>query len=103
MSCYTSCACRDCFEISIGEPDEAFCHGCEEAGCPDYQGQPGMNQGCQREDAYGIEEPDCVCVVSCDEDPDTACSLSGTLHVHPDNGSGCFGPCPVHPDAPGDL
>lgn len=45
---------------------------------------------------------DCTCVEYCDEDPRTACSLSGIPHVHPDNGSGTFGPCPVHPDRPGD-
>lgn len=46
---------------------------------------------------------DCTCVVSCADDPDTACSLSGRPHVHPDDGTGVLGPCPVHPDAPGDL
>jgi len=48
------------------------------------------------------EVADCVCVTDCAEHPPTACSLSGIPHVHPDNGSGTFGPCPVHPDAPGD-
>lgn len=33
MSGYTDCACRDCFEIAIGEPSEALCDACEEAGC----------------------------------------------------------------------
>lgn len=46
---------------------------------------------------------DCTCVVSCADDPATMCSLSGENHVHPDDGTGTFGPCPVHPDAPGDL
>jgi hypothetical protein len=46
---------------------------------------------------------ECTCVISCSDDPATACSLSGINHVHPDEGSGIFGPCPVHPDAPGDL
>lgn len=46
---------------------------------------------------------DCRCVVSCADDPTTACSLSGESHVHPDDGSGLFGVCPDHPDAPGDL
>lgn len=46
---------------------------------------------------------DCVCVVSCVDDPATSCSLSGEMHVHPDDGRGVFGACPVHPDAPGDL
>lgn len=49
-----------------------------------------------------IDVFDCTCVTSCDEHPPTACSLSGIPHVHPDTGSGTFGPCPVHPDAPGD-
>jgi hypothetical protein len=53
---YTNCACRDCFEIAIGDAGKAFCHGCVEAGCPDYQGQPGMSQECQRDDAYDVEE-----------------------------------------------
>ncbi|MFD9190317.1 hypothetical protein ACFWCA_19065 [Streptomyces phaeochromogenes] len=46
----------------------------------------------------------CLCVVSCDEDPATACSLSGQQHVHPaiPGHPGAYGPCPVHPDAPGD-
>lgn len=44
----------------------------------------------------------CTCVFSCAEDPATRCSLSGQFHVHPDNGTGVFGPCPVHPDAAGD-
>lgn len=45
---------------------------------------------------------ECTCVESCGGDPATACSLSGEPHVHPDDSSGIFGPCPVHPDAPGD-
>ena len=45
---------------------------------------------------------DCTCVVSCADDPSTACSLSGTNHVHPRDRRGEFGACPVHPDAPGD-
>jgi hypothetical protein len=49
------------------------------------------------------EAADCECVFSCADDPATACSLSGTWHVHPLMGSGIFGPCPAHPDAPGDL
>lgn len=45
---YRDCACRDCFEIAIGEPG-AFCWECKEAGCePDEE--------CQRPDAYGCEE-----------------------------------------------
>lgn len=44
----------------------------------------------------------CRCVQSCADDPTTVCSLSGQPHVHPDDGTGVFGPCPTHPDAPGD-
>ncbi|MFE7072640.1 hypothetical protein ACFU96_21415 [Streptomyces sp. NPDC057620] len=46
----------------------------------------------------------CLCVVSCAEDPATACSLSGQQHVHPaiPGQTGVYGPCPMHPDAPGD-
>ncbi|REF00376.1 hypothetical protein DFJ69_5908 [Thermomonospora umbrina] len=50
-----------------------------------------------------VQREECTCVFSCAEDRETACSLSGTWHVHPDNGLGIFGPCPAHPDAPGDL
>lgn len=32
MSGYLPCACRDCFEIAIGEKG-AMCHECESAGC----------------------------------------------------------------------
>lgn len=51
---YVPCACRDCMEIAIsGGKGKSFCSGCRDAGCPDYQGQPGMSQECQRADAYG--------------------------------------------------
>lgn len=34
MSGYKDCACRDCFEIAIGDDGEpALCSECEEAGC----------------------------------------------------------------------
>lgn len=37
MSGYVNCGCRDCFEITIGEPGE-FCDECVEAGCePDHE------------------------------------------------------------------
>jgi hypothetical protein len=49
MSGYTDCACRDCFEIAIGEPGEAFCHACEEAGC-EGDGE------CDAEGAYSCDE-----------------------------------------------
>lgn len=46
---------------------------------------------------------ECTCVEFCDEDPSTACTLSGRRHVHPRTRTGQYGPCAVHPDAPGDL
>ena len=60
MSGYTHCACRDCFEIAIGEAGEALCHGCEEAGC-----EAGAEAECDAPHAYcsGGDEvevcPDC--------------------------------------------
>jgi len=56
MTEYTDCACRDCFEIAIGEPGEAFCSDCEAAGCPGGKTEccaPGA-YGCL--DAYEGEE-----------------------------------------------
>lgn len=47
-------------------------------------------------------EPICECVKDCAQRPASACSLSGDWHVHPLT-EGIFGPCPVHPDAPGDA
>ncbi|MCX4581096.1 hypothetical protein ACGFWD_26775 [Streptomyces sp. NPDC048448] len=49
------------------------------------------------------EIQDDTCVEFCNEDPKTACTLSGRRHVHPASQGAGFGPCPVHPDAPGDL
>jgi hypothetical protein len=59
MNGYVHCACRDCFEIAIasGEEETAFCDECETAGCPDYQGQPGMSQECQVDRFEECEEP----------------------------------------------
>lgn len=45
---------------------------------------------------------ECTCVYDCANDPESACSLTGTWHVHPGHVAG-FGACPEHPDAPGDL
>ncbi len=37
MSGYINCGCRDCFELTIGEPGD-FCDECIEAGCePDHE------------------------------------------------------------------
>lgn len=57
MSGYCDCACRDCFEIAIGELGEAFCNACEESGCE-------LDEECQAPGAYGVDE------YMRDEDPD---------------------------------
>lgn len=48
------------------------------------------------------EIDECTCVTFCDEDRASACSLSGVPHVHPAAQGDGFGPCPVHPERPGD-
>jgi hypothetical protein len=55
---YVPCACRDCMETAIADRSKplAYCHECEAAGCPDYQGQPGMSQECRAPSAYGGDE-----------------------------------------------
>ena len=57
---YVPCDCRDCMEIAIQDPREktAYCHDCEAAGCPEYQGVPGMSQACQAPGAYGCDDAD---------------------------------------------
>ncbi len=52
MSGYVDCACRDCFEIAIGEPGEAFCSDCEKADCS------GGDSECDSPTAYGASEED---------------------------------------------
>lgn len=51
MSGYVDCACRDCFDIAIGDLGEAMCSDCEESGCEANDGE------CERSDAYGCGEP----------------------------------------------
>lgn len=54
---YKDCACRDCFEVAIGDEGEpALCHACEEAGC-DAEG--GTECSCDHEDLEG-EDPHAV-------------------------------------------
>lgn len=48
------------------------------------------------------EEGACTCVINCDE-AEGGCSLAGQRHVHPRTRTGQYGPCPEHPEAPGDL
>lgn len=52
-SAYVPCLCRDCMEIVLAT-DPAFCHHCEDAGCPG-------DRECQASGAYGgeAEEPAC--------------------------------------------
>lgn len=52
MTGYCDCACRDCFEIAIGEAGKALCHDCESAGCEANNGE------CQAPGAYGGESED---------------------------------------------
>jgi hypothetical protein len=48
---YKDCACRDCFDIAIGEDGEAaLCNLCAEAGCEPNNGE------CERTDAYGADD-----------------------------------------------
>jgi len=49
---YCDCACRDCFDIAIGDPktERVLCGDCEAAGC-DASG----DCDCERDDAYGGE------------------------------------------------
>jgi hypothetical protein len=59
MRGYTFCACRDCFDIAIGEPNEAMCVDCEDAVCVrehDDLMMPSWHHDCQRPDAYGADE-----------------------------------------------
>ncbi|MFE2157040.1 hypothetical protein ACFW9M_04415 [Streptomyces lydicus] len=49
-----------------------------------------------------VDDNACACVTNCAEDKG-GCSLSGRRHVHPRTRTGQYGPCPEHPDAPGDL
>jgi hypothetical protein len=60
---YRPCACRDCFEIAIGEPG-ALCHacvsaGCEACDCADPEPRPGFrcpHGECRSVSAYCDEE-----------------------------------------------
>lgn len=52
---YTSCKCRDCFEIAVSDDmdDPDFCGDCEEAGCEeddDCQVLPEEEDTCRNED-----------------------------------------------------
>lgn len=51
---YTDCACRDCFDIAIGDmkrDHHTLCSACADAGCSRYG-----DEECQRDDAYGADE-----------------------------------------------
>jgi len=49
---YHHCACRDCFDLYVGEPDE-FCLQCIEAGC---EQDDTRDSECLRPETYGSDE-----------------------------------------------
>lgn len=61
MSGYQDCACRDCFDIAIGDGEPTLCNDCKSAGCEAYPGYPyprgslSRSFYCQRADAYGVD------------------------------------------------
>jgi hypothetical protein len=57
MTGYTHCACRDCFEVAIGEQGKALCHNCGSSGC-----EPGDHE-CQADPCDG-----CGCHMSSPDD-----------------------------------
>lgn len=84
--------CPDCRTVLLIVFDQAA------PGLPDEMATKVDGHTCpDREPPPRPHDADCECVYSCADDPATACSLSGEWHVHPD-----LGPCPAHPDAPGD-
>ncbi|WP_460071097.1 hypothetical protein [Streptomyces sp. YKOK-I1] len=73
---------------------------------PDHPLHQTTHTSSSRKETNPMDEiEDCTCVEHCDEAPKTACRLSGTPHVHPEipGRPGVYGPCPVHPDRPGDY
>lgn len=78
---YQHCACRDCFDLAIGVPG-AFCWACKEAGCPDYQGQEGMSQECQRDDAYSGSEDESAVEYSSRPLTEADKALAGRVNTH---------------------
>ena len=67
------------------DPDGTHAVACRCLQCIDAGDDPGS----------ALTIADCVCVLSCEDDPDTSCYLSGTFHVHKDADGHCY----VHPDA----
>jgi hypothetical protein len=50
--------------------------------------------------AYWVRGSDCECDISCcGHASGGRCVLNGRPHVHPGDGRGNYGPCPVHPQA----
>ncbi|MGW2421461.1 hypothetical protein ACWC0C_19805 [Streptomyces sp. NPDC001709] len=79
--------------------------GWERTGLPEAPWHGGFHDEGEFKDWTALLPDDaCTCVTHCDQDPATACSLSGIRHVHPalPGRPGAYGPCPEHPDAPGD-
>lgn len=80
MSGYTACACRDCFEIAIGEAGEALCNLCEEAEC-----EAGTEAECCGEHSYGGSDEDEERVISKRGDVNAADHGGGAI-VHNEHG-----------------
>lgn len=62
---YTTCACRDCFDITVSadETQPELCNECADANCVAIWAGNELVQfcsayECQREDAYSFEESD---------------------------------------------
>lgn len=75
QSGYTSCACRDCMDVTASSDTSKpeLCEECTEAGCEayrpgdtEYEALPAHMRECQRDDAYG--EP-----TACDDDCAAPC------------------------------
>lgn len=51
MSGYQDCACRDCFDIAIGDGKPTLCYECDAAGCVKFNTNlPTYIFDCQRDD-----------------------------------------------------
>lgn len=60
QSGYTSCACRDCMDITVSSDmtKPELCSECVDAGCDAWSSREGRSAfECQRDDAYG----ECTC------------------------------------------
>lgn len=62
MSGYTDCACRDCFEIAIGnnEPGGAYCWACAESGCERDSECQAPHTYCPGDERYHEDDEHCA-------------------------------------------